>query len=124
VPPATGYPMTLGQIRDLLACDVICGHDLMDMEVGECFAADLMSDVLAFSRSGAVLITGLASIQSVHTADVADLKAIVFVHGKRPAEPVADVARQQGIPLLTTGRFMFETCGLLFSHGLKPAGKQ
>jgi hypothetical protein len=116
--------MTLGQIRDLLACEVICGEDLMDMEVGECFAADLMSDVLAFSRSGAVLITGLASIQSVHTADVADLKAIVFVHSKRPAEPVTEVARQQGIPLLTTGRFKLETCGLLFSHGLQPADKE
>lgn len=115
--------MTLGQIRDLLDCHVIWGLDLLDTEVGECFAADLMSDVLAFSRSGAVLVTGLTSIQSVHTADVADLKAIIYIHDKRPADAVIGLARQRGIPLLATRRFMFETCGMLFSHGLRPADK-
>jgi len=115
--------MTLAEIRRLLDCEVICGHDLMDTEVGACFAADLMSDVLAFSRSGALLVTGLASIQSVHTADVADLKAILFIHDKRPGPTVVEVARQNKLPLLTTRRFMFEACGLLFDHGLRPAGR-
>src|SRR5512135_3177266 len=103
--------MTLREIRDLLDCEIICGDDQLDAEIGSCFAADLMSDVLAFSRSGALLVTGLASIQSVHTADVADMRAILYIHDKRPADAVADVARQKGIPLLTTRRFMFETCG-------------
>ncbi len=116
--------MKLGDIRELLECEVICGQELMDTEVGACFAADLMSDVLAFSRSGALLVTGLASIQSVHAADVADLKAIVFIHDKRPAEPVIEVARHKKIPLLTTRRFMYETCGVLFRIGLHPAGRE
>jgi predicted transcriptional regulator len=115
--------MTLGEITRLLDCEVICGHELMDTEVSVCFAADLMSDVLAFSRSGALLVTGLTSIQSVHTADVADLKAILFIHDKRPAQTVVEVARHTNIPLLTTRRFMFETCGLLYTHGLKVAGR-
>ncbi len=115
--------MTLGEIRDLLECEVICGGDQMDVEVTACFAADLMSDVLAFSRSGALLVTGLTSIQSVHTADVADLKAILYVHSKRPPAPVVDVARQKRLPLLTTRRFMYETCGLLYHRGLTAADK-
>ncbi len=115
--------MTLADIRRLLDCEVICGHDLMDTEVSACCAAALMSDVLAFSHSGALLVTGLASIQSVHTADIADLKAILFVHDKRPAPTVVEVARHNGLPLLTTRRFMFEACGLLHRHGLKAAGK-
>ena len=86
--------------------------------------ADLMSDVLAFSRSGALLVTGLASIQSVHTADVADMRAILYIHDKRPADAVADVARQKQIPLLTTRRFMFETCGVLYRRGLLAADKE
>jgi predicted transcriptional regulator len=115
--------MTLGQIKQLLDCEVISGEELLETDVANCFAADLMSDVLAFSRSGALLVTGLASIQSVHTADVADLKAILYIHDKRPAPAVVDLARRQHIPLLTTRRFMFETCGLLLAHGLEAAGR-
>jgi predicted transcriptional regulator len=117
--------MKLAEIRQLLDCDVIYGEDLLDTtEVHSCFAADLMSDVLAFSRSGALLVTGLTSLQSVHTADVADLAAILFVHDKRPGDPVVEVARHKKIPLLTTRRLMFETCGLLFGHGLQTVGKE
>jgi predicted transcriptional regulator len=116
--------MTLGQIKDLLDCDVICGEDQLDVEVTACFAADLMSDVLAFSRSGALLVTGLASIQSVHTADVADMRAILYIHHKRPADAVVEVARQNHLPLLTTRRFMFETCGELYRQGLTAADKE
>ncbi len=115
--------MKLAEIRRLLECDVLYGDDLLEnTEVDSCFAADLMSDVLAFSRSGALLVTGLTSLQSVHTADIADLTAILFVHDKRPGGAVVEVARHKHIPLLTTRRLMFETCGLLFDHGLKPAG--
>ncbi len=116
--------MTLGEIARLLECRVISGHELLGTEVDACFAADLMSDVLAFSRAGALMVTGLASIQSIHAADVADLKAILFVHGKRPEPTVIDAARRKGLPLLTTPRLMFETCGLLFGLGLKAAGKE
>ncbi len=116
--------MKLAEIRRLLECDVIYGEHLLETDVETCFAADMMSDVLAFSRAGALLVTGLASLQSVHTADLADLKAILYIQDKRPDGPVVDVARQKGIPLLTTRRYMFEACGLLFDHGLKVAGKE
>jgi predicted transcriptional regulator len=116
--------MTLGQIKDVLDCEVICGQDQMDLEVTACFAADLMSDVLAFSHSGALLVTGLSSIQSVHTADVADMKAVLYIHDKHPAETVAEVARQKHTPLLSTRRFMFETCGILYRLGLAAADKE
>jgi predicted transcriptional regulator len=116
--------MKLAEVRRLLDCDVLYGEDLLEtIEVDSCFAADLMSDVLAFSRSGALLVTGLTSLQSVHTADIADLTAILFIHDKRPNGPVVDLARHKHIPLLTTRRFMFEACGLLFDHGVRPAGK-
>ncbi len=113
--------MKLEDIARLLDCRVISGDDRLDVEIRTCFAADLMSDVLAFSHSGALLVTGLASVQSVHAADVADFKGILFVHDKRPDPSVIAMAEQRGLPLLSTGRFMFETCGVLFSHGLMAA---
>lgn len=116
--------MRLGEIARLLECTVICGEDLLNVDVCSCFAADMMSDVLRFSHSGALLVTGLASIQSVHAADVADFRGILFVHDKRPDPSVVEMARQKRLPLLSTRRFMFETCGLLFRHGLSAAEKE
>jgi predicted transcriptional regulator len=116
--------MQLRELIDLLQCQVIAGDHLLEgIAVGACFAADLMSDVLAFSEPGALLITGLASIQSVHTADVADLAAILYVGDKKPGSQVFDLAREKGIPLLATPRTMFEVCGILTQAGLK-AGKK
>jgi predicted transcriptional regulator len=83
-----------------------------------------MSDVLAFSRPGALLVTGLVSPQSAHTADVADLAAVLFISGKQPSEPVIMLAREKGIPLMTTPLSMFEACGRLFRAGLAPAARR
>ncbi len=116
--------MLMQELVDLLKCRVILGAEFMEgLEVTACFAADLMSDVLAFSRPGSLLITGLASIQSAHTADVADLSGILFVGGKTPAEPVIALVRNQRIPLLTTELSMFEACGRLYGSGLEPGGR-
>ena len=102
----------------LLDCEVACGQEALDTPVGGCFAADLMSDVLAFSSSDALLITGLTSVQSVHTAHVADCVGILFVSGKRPSPEALQLARDVSIPLLTTARSMFDACGILSKNGL------
>ncbi len=116
--------MRLQQIANLLDCEVLLGQEsLAEIEVRACYAADLMSDVLRFSRSGALLITGLTSVQSVHTADVADLAAILFVADKKPSAPTLDLARAKGIPLLVTRHTMFDACGVLHRARLASATK-
>ena len=47
-------------------------------------SADLMSDVMAFSKSNALLLTGLVNPQVIRTAEMMDIKAVVFVRGKNP----------------------------------------
>jgi predicted transcriptional regulator len=114
--------MLLRELSALLGCAVVWGDGLLDgTSIDRCYAADLMSDVLAFSQPGALLITGLSSIQSAHTADVADMAAILYVAGKRPAEQVCELARAKGIPLLSTALSMFDACGLLYGAGLTAA---
>ncbi len=116
--------MRLQQIADLLECEVLLGQErLAEIEVRACYAADLMSDVLRFCRSGALLVTGLTSVQAIHTADVADLAAILFVADKKPAAPTVDLARAKGIPLLVTRRAMFDACGVLHQARLASATK-
>ncbi len=112
--------MRLRALVSLLTCDVVCGQLGLDREFVTCFAADLMSDVLAFSTAHALLITGLATIQSVHTADVAECCGILLVSGKRPAPDALHLGLVRDIPILSTTRSMFEVCGILHGHGLRP----
>jgi predicted transcriptional regulator len=77
-----------------------------------------MSDVLAFSRAGSLLLTGLATIQTVQTAFIAEISAIVFVRGRKPDQAMIALAQQQGIPLLGTPYSMYEACGILYRSGI------
>lgn len=93
------------------------GIDL-DVEIDYGAAADLMSDVLAFTKPNAVLLTGLINSQVVRTAEMADVGAIVIVRGKMPAPDTMRLAEEREIPLAVSDYTMFEACGRLFSAGL------
>jgi predicted transcriptional regulator len=110
--------MTLKEIKELLQAEVITGEDRLDMEINFAGGSDLMSDVLAFGKPGILLLTGLSNAQSVRTANIIDATAIVYVRGKKPDKMGIELAREKGIPLLSTKFMMYTTCGLLFSHGL------
>ena len=110
---------TLSQIASWLEAEVLCGADCLERQVCMCHGADLMSDVLAFSRPETLLMTGLTNPQVVRTAEVAGIFGVVFVRGKRPGEVVVALAKEYELPLMVTQRSMFDACGLLFHHGLR-----
>jgi predicted transcriptional regulator len=90
----------------------------LGLEVTCAAASDLMSDVLALTEPGSILLTGLCNPQVVRTAEMADMTAIVFVRGKQPPAETVALAKEKGIPLVTTGHTMFEICGRLYMAGL------
>ena len=112
--------MKLSEVKDILDAEVIVGDDSLDLEVKTAFGADLMSDVLAFTKDGALLLTGLINPQVVRTADVGGLSAIVFVRGKTPSDEAEVMARELDIPLFSTPHTLFQACGILYSHGMAP----
>ena len=110
--------MILKDVKELLQAEVICGEDSLELEITFAGGSDLMSDVLAFGKPGILLLTGLSNAQSVRTANIIDAKAIVYVRDKKPDKEGIALARDKGIPILSTKLMMFTACGLLFSHGL------
>ena len=84
--------------------------------------ADLMSDVLAFTHSGTLLLTGLVNPQVVRTAEMASVCAIIFVRGKVPPAETVSLANEKGIPLLATRLTLYEACGRLYQAGLAGCG--
>jgi predicted transcriptional regulator len=121
--PVWGDTVRLAELARLLDAEVVCGGEHLDAEVSSCFAADLMSDVLRFAAPHGLLITGLATIQAVRTADVADCRAIMLVNSKRPAPDTLDLARLHGMPILVTPHPMFEACSMLATAGLVPGSR-
>src|SRR6516165_359655 len=94
--------MTLGEIQGLLKAQVLCCSEKLDNRVDIACGCDLISDVLAFTRPGALLLTGLTNSQVVRTAEILDLKGIVFVRDKKPDDETVAMARESGIPLLSS----------------------
>lgn len=110
--------MILEDIRKILEAEVIAGDKLLNRDIETACGCDLMSDVLSFVKSGAMLLTGLTNPQVVRTAEMADLAAICFVRGKKPDAETIEMAKSKDIPLLTTHLLLFESCGRLHRKGL------
>ena len=98
---------------------LLTGTDELSTEVETVVASDGMSEILAFAHPGALMITGLTNVQSVRTADIANVRAIVYIRGKLPAENAISLARESNIPVLATSLGMFDVCGMLRELGLK-----
>jgi predicted transcriptional regulator len=110
--------MKLRDVIKAVEAHVIVGEDKLDLDVQRAFAADLMSDVLAFATENSLLLTGLINSQVIRTAEMVDIAAILFVRGKFPQREAIELARISGIPLLTTPYILFETCGRLYQCGM------
>jgi hypothetical protein len=111
--------MKLSQIADILQAETLVGGDLNRIEIASACGSDLMSDVLCFSKSRGLLLTGLTNPQSVRTAEMSEIAAVCFVRGKRPPAETMELARKNKIPLLLTDRSMFAACGMLYAAGLE-----
>jgi predicted transcriptional regulator len=110
--------MTLEEVKEILNAEVISGSADLQMEIKMGCGCDLMSDVLAFIKSDSLLLTGLTNPQVIRTAEIADVKAICFVRGKKPDEETIKLAESKGFPLLMTNLPLFESCGRLYKKGL------
>lgn len=114
--------MTVRGIVDVLEGSLVTGEHLLDLDIDSACGADLMSDVMAFVKENVVLLTGLVNPQAIRTADLMDIKVIVFVRGKLlPADMVAE-AESNGMAIITTKYSMFLACGRLYEAGIRAGG--
>lgn len=111
--------MKVREIRDILSAEIICGEEFLERDVFSACGSDMMSDVLAYVKEQAVLLSGLMNPQVVRTAEMMDMQCIVFVRGKRPDESIISLAKDRDIVLLSTRLPMFASCGMLYENGLR-----
>jgi hypothetical protein len=110
--------ITLQQIIDALEADCITGSVDSSIPIETVCASDLMSDVLAFSTSRSLLLTGLTNPQVVRTAEVTEITAICFVFNKVPQQETIELAENNGVTILTTPLSLYCASGVLYNLGI------
>ena len=116
--------MKLNDCVDVLNARIMVPSDDMEMDIKVACGADLMSDVMAFAcASNEAMLTGLVNPQVIRTAEMMDVKVIVFVRGKVPNDQMIEMGREKGICILCTVLPMFTACGLLYQGGIKGKGE-
>jgi len=110
--------VTLKEISRLLDANVINNSIDMDMDIQSACSADMMSTVMYYHTANSLLITGLAQPSVIRTAEMAGIKAIVFVLDKKPDATLIELAGLKDIPLLSTPYCMYTASGKLFEAGM------
>ncbi len=110
--------MKISTMQTLLDAEVLCCEENIERSVYSACGCDLMSDVLAYVKDQAVLLTGLVNPQVIRTAVMMDMICIVFVRSKNPSEEMLALAKESGIVVMKTDKRLYEACGLLYSNGL------
>ena len=110
--------MKICTIRDLLDARVVAGEENLGAHVYSACGSDMMSDVLAYVKDQAVLLTGLVNPQVIRTAEMMDMVCVVFVRSKQPTPEMVRLAEESGIVLLASDLRLYEACGILYSNGL------
>lgn len=110
--------MKINEIVKLLDCKVLYGDDMLNEDVRSACGCDMMSDVLAFVKDQAVLLTGLCNLQVIRTAEMMDMKCVVFVRSKMPGADIIELAKESSIAVLASDLRMYDACGILYTNGL------
>ena len=108
--------MKLKEIINILKLRTIVSGN-KDLKIKKGCGSDLMSDVLAFSQEKTLLLTGLTNPQVIRTAEMVDIKVIIFTRGKKPPEETIKLAKDKKIALYVSFKSQFESCGLLYKNG-------
>ena len=108
--------MKIKRIMELTAAACSCGDADAPQEIRYGFAADLMK----IETDELLLVTGLCNIQTIRTAEISDLKSILFVRDKKATPEMIALAEQNGIVLLESPYSMFRAVGQLARAGIEP----
>jgi predicted transcriptional regulator len=115
--------MKIPEIAQLINAEICTKNHNPEIDILSACSADLMSDVMAFSKANALLLTGLVNPQVIRTAEMMDIKAVIFVRGKKPLESMIDMAEEKGIALLATDFPLFVASGKLYKNGIHGSGE-
>ena len=112
--------MQVSKICQLLDAKIICGKEHASTNIERGYSSDLMSDVLTLDTDQLLLITGMCNLQTIRTAEMADIRFVVFVRNKKVTEEMLALANDNNMCLLESPFTLFKASGILYQAGLNP----
>jgi hypothetical protein len=112
--------MNIKKLIELVEGRQVCGNPDSGHTIDTAFASDLMSDVLTLDQISPLLITGLSNLQTIRTAEMADIHVIVFARNKKVSGEMISLANENNMILIETAFSVFRTSGVLYQNGIKP----
>lgn len=110
--------MTIAEIAEAVEGRLAVGDD-SKRHVKYAFSSDLMSDVLTVMQDNVLLVTGLANVQTIRTAIMADISSILLVRNKRATNEMKAAAEENGMVIIESSYSMFRASGILYGAGLE-----
>jgi len=108
----------VGEILKRLELSAATGEKGLDREADAGYCGDLLSDVMANSKKGALWLTIQSHQNIVAVAVLRELAAIILVNGRAPDEETRTKAEAEGIPILLSPLPAYELAGRLYEMGI------
>ncbi len=112
--------MKIKEIVNSIDGKVVTGACFLEQEISKGFASDLMSDVLTIDSEEIVLITGLANLQAIRTAEMSDIACIIFARNKKVTPEMIELAKENNMVIIECPSSVFKTAGVLYQAGIQP----
>jgi hypothetical protein len=94
-------------------------NKLYDKDIDGVFISDMVSDIVAGTHAGNLLITIQSHKSLIASANLVDVAAIVYVRDKKPLEDVIELADRAGISLFTTSEDAWKMSIKLHEMGIE-----
>ena len=102
---------TLKECAEQLSCTIITKGTLFDQSIiKNVLAADLMSDLLVAEKESPLVISSLATIQTLRTTDIIGGLGVILVNGKKADEAMISLARELDLSLLQSQDDTYDLC--------------
>lgn len=111
--------MRIEKVAELLGARILTPELELSREVSHAFTSDLMSDVLTGDFDHMVLVTGLANLQAIRTAEMSDISEVIVGRNKEVSEAMIELAIENDIVLIQSQYSLFRISGMLYEAGIK-----
>jgi hypothetical protein len=109
--------MRVEELALLIEARVHLGAGSTGSEVGQVYAADTMSELIAHAAPDTLLVTSLNNSQLIRVAELMDVPGICLVAGADPGPDLVSRADATGTAILVSMKGLEETCRLLEGTG-------
>ena len=103
--------MKLEMLAERIRAKVLTPGKSVNVDLGQVYAGDRISDLLGAAGEHVLLVTNLASTHLVRVAELMDIPGICLVAGQVPDAATLDAARAHQTVLMVSAASLFETCG-------------